>query len=130
MEAKLPRVALLIADGPLGKCVANRLAERFPELTVIQEEPERKWNIVRRRARLTGWTAAIGQAAFGLLYKFGERRFQPLRQEILSEAGLVSALRGMWTIVDTFTRFPPTAQPRDRFNERVPERGQGHYRYM
>lgn len=93
IEAKSPRVALLIADGPLGKCVANRLAERFPELTVIQEEPERKWDIVRRRARRLGWSAALGQVAFGLVYKLGNRKHEHRRQQILSGAGLSPTLR-------------------------------------
>ena len=93
IEAKLPRVALLIADGPLAKCVANRLAARFPELTVIQEEPERKWDIVQRRARHRGWTVAIGQVAFGLIYRIGERSCALRRQQILANNGLSSTLR-------------------------------------
>lgn len=93
IEAKSPRVALLIADGPLGKCVANRLSERFPELTVIQEEPEGKWDVVRRRARHCGWSAALGQAAFGLVYKLGNRKHEHRRQKILSGSGLSPTLR-------------------------------------
>lgn len=91
--AKSPIVALLIAGGPLGYCVANRLAERFKNLTVIQEEPERKWDIVRRRARFLGWGAAIGQAAFGVVYKLGESKHKLRRQRVLSDAGLLPTLR-------------------------------------
>ncbi len=93
VKSSLPRIALLTAEGPLGNCVANRLAERFPELTIIQEEPERKWHIFRRRARHCGWLAAMGQAAFGLVYKLGDQRHEHRRQQVLSGARLSSRLR-------------------------------------
>lgn len=38
----------------MAACVANALARRFGTITVLQEEPESKWLILRRRARLLG----------------------------------------------------------------------------
>jgi folate-dependent phosphoribosylglycinamide formyltransferase PurN len=69
-----PRIAVLIAGGPLASMLVNGLARRFGELAVLQEEPEPKMLIVRRRARLIGWPQALGQAAFGLLAKLIVRR--------------------------------------------------------
>lgn len=92
-EPTSPQVALLIAGGPLGNCVANHLARRFPTLAIIREEPERKLHILRRRARREGWTTAIGQAAFGLVYKLGERMHEHRRHQVLSDAGLSPTLR-------------------------------------
>jgi Formyl transferase len=68
------RIAVLIAGGPLASMLVNSLAGRFGEISVLQEEPESKMLIVRRRARLIGWTQALGQAAFGLVSKLIARR--------------------------------------------------------
>ncbi len=46
--------------------VVNGLARLFGPITVIQEQPETKLEIIRRRVRLLGWLRAIGQVAFGL----------------------------------------------------------------
>ncbi len=68
------RIAVLIAGGPLASMLVNGLSSRFGELAVLQEDPEPKMLIVRRRARLIGWPQALGQAAFGLLAKLIVRR--------------------------------------------------------
>jgi folate-dependent phosphoribosylglycinamide formyltransferase PurN len=75
-------VVLLTSGGAMAACVANALAERFGELTVLEEEPEGKWRIVRRRARLLGWTRAIGQAACGVLLRLIAQRAQKRVDEI------------------------------------------------
>ena len=75
VEANEPRVALLNAGGPLCNCVANHFAELFPALAIMQEAPEKKWDVVKRRARLLGWKVAIGQIAFGFVYRLGEKTF-------------------------------------------------------
>jgi folate-dependent phosphoribosylglycinamide formyltransferase PurN len=62
-------IVLLTSGGPMATCVANALARRFGTITVLQEEPETKWQIVRRRARLLGLTAALGQAICGVVLK-------------------------------------------------------------
>jgi folate-dependent phosphoribosylglycinamide formyltransferase PurN len=64
-----PRIAVLIAGGPLAAMLVNGLVSRFGRVSVLKEEPEPKTLIVRRRARLIGWRQALGQAAFGLAQK-------------------------------------------------------------
>jgi hypothetical protein len=61
-----PRIAVLIAGGPLAHILVNALADRFGRISVLAETPEGKLEIVRRRARLIGWREALGQAAFGI----------------------------------------------------------------
>jgi methionyl-tRNA formyltransferase len=63
----------------MAACVANALARRFGTITVLQEEPEPKWRILRRRARLLGTTAAVGQAICGVVLK---RRARARRSRI------------------------------------------------
>jgi hypothetical protein len=49
--------------------LVNALFDHFGPISVLAEAPERKLEIVRRRARLVGWQQALGQAAFGLVQK-------------------------------------------------------------
>lgn len=85
------RVVLLISDGTMGWCVVNALAARFPDLVVLVEEPERKWAIVRRRARLLGWPAALGQVAAGIAHKIVARLSRRRIDRIRRTHGLFSA---------------------------------------
>lgn len=66
-------VVLLTSGGPMAACVANALARRFGTITVLQEEPEPKWRILRRRARLLGIAVALGQAICGAFLKLRAR---------------------------------------------------------
>lgn len=59
-----------MSGGPLAWIVVNGLAERLGAVTVIEETREGKAEIIRRRARLLGWTQTAGQVAFGLLERF------------------------------------------------------------
>lgn len=67
-------IAVLIAGGPLANMLVRALFDRFGPLTVLEEMPEPKLSIVRRRAKLVGWREALGQAAFGLAQKIIARR--------------------------------------------------------
>lgn len=58
------RIAVLIAGGGLANIFVNKLAERFPNLVVIQEQGEDASVIFRRRAKMRGWWNAIGQHLF------------------------------------------------------------------
>jgi hypothetical protein len=73
-SARPKRVAVPVAGGPLARILVQNLAAHFPDLHVLQEDPESKFAIVRRRARLVGWVDALGQAAFGVLQKLIARR--------------------------------------------------------
>ena len=77
-----------MADRPLAWCIANRLKSRFPHVTVIQEQPETKSAILRRRARLLGWPVALGQAACGVLLRLLEPAAARRRDAICRTAGL------------------------------------------
>lgn len=67
-------IVVLIAGGPLANILVNALFDRFGPITVLEETPESKLEILRRRARLIGWWQALGQAAFGVAQKLIARR--------------------------------------------------------
>ncbi len=68
------RIAVLIAGGPLANILVNALFDHFGSIVVLEEKPEPKLAIVRRRARLIGWWQAAGQAAFGVVQRLIARR--------------------------------------------------------
>ena len=82
------RIVLLTSGGPMATCVANALARRFGTITVLQEEPEPKWRILRRRARLLGITAALGQAVCGVVLKLRARKMRSRIGTIMTAYGL------------------------------------------
>ena len=59
-------IVLLTAGGPLANIIANGLAARLGPITIIEESPESKSQVIRRRVRLQGWLTALGQVGFGL----------------------------------------------------------------
>ena len=81
-------IVLLTAGGPLAWIVINGLARRLGRLTVIEESPEPKWHVIRRRARRLGWPQALGQVGFGLLQRLQARLSQDRRARIWREHGL------------------------------------------
>ncbi|RPI39240.1 MAG: formyl transferase [Hyphomicrobiaceae bacterium] len=83
-----PRIVVLIAGGPLANMLVNGLAQRFGSLSILKEDPEPKFAIVRRRARLVGWSQAAGQAAFGLLQKIVQHRSAARLAAIWQQHGL------------------------------------------
>lgn len=58
-------VVLIVAGGELASRAMKHLSARFPGLVVLQEDPETKWQIIRRRIRLLGPINAIGQVFAG-----------------------------------------------------------------
>ena len=62
-----PRIAVLVAGGSLAHILVNALIDHFGTIPVLEETPEPRIEILRRRARLVGWREALGQAAFGML---------------------------------------------------------------
>ena len=84
-----PRIAVLIAGGPLANMLVNGLRDRFGDsVAILREEPEPKLAILRRRARLIGWPEALGQAAFGVVQKLITRRSAARLAAIWEEHGL------------------------------------------
>jgi len=88
-----PRVVLLTAGGPMAAAVANALSRQFPGLIVLQEDPEPKWGIVRRRARRLGWCWALGQAACAVYLMLTARRSRQRIGAIITGYGLDPNLR-------------------------------------
>jgi hypothetical protein len=86
------RVVLLTSGGPMAACVATALTRRFGTITVLQEEPEPKWRILRRRARLLGITVALGQAICGAALKLRARAMRSRIGTIMTDYGLDHAL--------------------------------------
>ena len=79
---------MLIAGGPLAHILVNALIDRFGPIYVLEEAPEPKLAIVRRRARLVGWREALGQAAFGVAQKLIARRSAARLAAICDRHGL------------------------------------------
>jgi folate-dependent phosphoribosylglycinamide formyltransferase PurN len=68
------RVVVLTSGGALGRIVVNGLCRHLGTLTVIVEQPEDKWRILRRRIRLLGPVAAMGQVALAIALRLDPRR--------------------------------------------------------
>ncbi len=90
-SARLPDsepIVLLVAGGELSNIVINDLTARFGPITVLQEEPESKWTILRRRAKLVGPLYAVGQAVCGVLLKAVGKASRARIDQICAENGL------------------------------------------
>lgn len=82
------RIVVLTAGGPLAWSVVNGLADRLGPLTVIEENPETKAEIIRRRLRIAGPVATAGQVAFGVWQRLMARRSEARLREIRKAHGL------------------------------------------
>lgn len=89
-----PQIAVLIAPGPNPEIVINALKGDFPNLVVIEEQPESKKVFFGRRAKKLGRIAVAGQFATvfasRLLKRFSRARRRPA--EILKEFGADDAV--------------------------------------
>lgn len=96
-ETRMETVAMLIQPGPNPEIVANAVKAAFPNLVVIEEQPESKGLFIRRRARKLGWVQALGQLATMLVSRYGKRFTAARADEILEEfganAGIDSSIR-------------------------------------
>ncbi len=81
-------VVLLMSGGPMAWSVANDLHRRVGPIIVIEEQPEGKWQIVRRRGRMLGWPTAVGQAMCGMLLKGIAKLSSPRQAEICRSTDL------------------------------------------
>lgn len=62
-------IVILTAGGALANIVVNGLVRRLGPVTIIEEVPESKSGIIRRRVRMLGWVAALGQMCFGIVQR-------------------------------------------------------------
>ena len=81
-------VVVLTASGLFPTLLVNGLMAHFGPLHVLTEDGETKWQILRRRARLLGWTSAIGQALFGVASRGISYLSRERRHEIWRRTGL------------------------------------------
>jgi methionyl-tRNA formyltransferase len=82
----------------MAACVANALAQSYPGLTVLQEEPESKWLVIRRRARWLGWWRALGQTACSIVLRLTARQSQRRIGAIMTAYDLQPKLRPSLTV--------------------------------
>ena len=86
-DIRMETVAMLIQPGPNPEIVVNAVKTTFPNLVVIEEQPESKKLFIRRRAKKLGWMQALGQLATMVVSKYGKRFTAKRAEEILEEYG-------------------------------------------
>ncbi len=84
---RTPSIVVMTAGGANPQIVINALSARFAGLAVIQEQPESKAALVRRRARRAGWLAALGQLATMIVSRLGKSALRRRSAEILAAYG-------------------------------------------
>ena len=80
-----PRVVVLTQGGPNPEILINTLKRHFPNLVVIEEQPEPKMQMLRRKARRMGWPKALGQIATMAVSKFGKPLTRRRANEIVRQ---------------------------------------------
>lgn len=76
-------IVVLCAGGPLAWIMINALRQKFRSVVVLEESPESKRLLIRRRARLIGWPSVLGQVAFGLILKALHKKSAARKAEIV-----------------------------------------------
>ena len=84
-DAQAETVAVLIQPGPNPEIVVNALKTEFPNLVVIEEQPESRSLFIKRRAKKLGWVQALGQLATMVASRYGKRFAAARTREILEE---------------------------------------------
>lgn len=87
-DARMETVAMLIQPGPNPEIVVNAMKAAFPNLVVIEEQPEPKKLFIRRRAKKLGWVQALGQLATMVVSKYGKRFTTKRAEEIVEQFGV------------------------------------------
>ncbi|CDN48207.1 formyl transferase [Neorhizobium galegae] len=63
MQDRNSRIVVMTSGGVNPQVMINALAKYFPDLHVVEEQPESKGTLLKRRARRFGWFTALGQLA-------------------------------------------------------------------
>lgn len=87
-ERTSSRIVVMTAGGTNPQVMINALARHFPDLHVIEEQPETKGALLRRRARRFGWFAALGQLATMMASRLGKNVAAKRSAEIIRDHGL------------------------------------------
>jgi folate-dependent phosphoribosylglycinamide formyltransferase PurN len=83
-----PPIVVLCAGGALAWIMINALRQRFRSVVVLEEDPESKRLMMRRRAKLIGWSSVLGQVAFGIVLKGLHKISAARKAEIVEAKGL------------------------------------------
>lgn len=84
----MPRIVVMTAGGLNPQVIINVLAAHFPDVHVIEEQPESKGAIFMRRARRLGWLNAAGQLATMIGSRLGKTVAAKRSEEIIRQYGL------------------------------------------
>ena len=103
------RVVLLAGPGASTNVVYHYLAERFPDVVLVLEQPVSRVTLARRRARRLGWATVAGQVAFitvvlPVLRRSARRRVRAILTEAGLEAADVPSVRPVVSVNDPETR--------------------------
>lgn len=87
-ERTSSRIVVMTAGGANPQVMIDALARHFPDLHVIEEQPESKGTLLRRRARRFGWFMALGQLATMVASRLGKNVAAKRSAEIIRDYGL------------------------------------------
>lgn len=91
---------VVVTEGGLHvQAIVNALADRFGEVTVIEETPESKKALLMRRARRQGWISVLGQLGTMILIRLGKRFFAGRAERIAKESGLETKPRAGQAVI-------------------------------
>jgi hypothetical protein len=89
MQKNFPsRIVVMTAGGLNPQVMINALATHFPDLHVLEEQPETKGAILQRRARHLGWVTAIGQMGTMIASRLSKKVAAQRGEEIIRHYGL------------------------------------------
>ena len=81
-------IVFVTEGGPHIWAIANSLVDRFGPITVIQETPYSKRDLLVRRARKLGWVNVVGQLGTMVLVRLGKSLFGGSIRHIVEAEGL------------------------------------------
>lgn len=81
-------ILVVTAGGRNPQILINALAERFADVSVLEEQPESKKLFLKRRAKKLGYITAAGQFATMAVSKFGKRFTEKRAEEIVRHYGV------------------------------------------
>jgi folate-dependent phosphoribosylglycinamide formyltransferase PurN len=86
------RIVILTAGGLNPQLMINAVANQFPDIQVIFEQPESKRQILKRRRRHNGLIVALGQMMTMIVSRLSKRVALRRSEEIVKAYGLAASL--------------------------------------
>lgn len=87
-----PNVIVMTAGGANPQVMINALKTHWPDLHIIEEQPESKKTILQRRAKRLGWLTAVGQLATMIASRLGKNVAARRTKNILATYGQSAAV--------------------------------------